>query len=94
MQPRERVLTALSRRVPDRVPRTMSLCPSQVERFRRETGAEHPAKYFGFEVRSVGPREVARHADFTRYLGPLPPDARIDEWGIAWVRGSEFTLSA
>jgi uroporphyrinogen decarboxylase len=90
MQPRERVLTALSRRVPDRVPRTMSLCPSQVERFRQETGAEHPGRYFGFEVRSVGPREVACDTDFSRYLGPLPPHARVDEWGIAWVRGSEF----
>lgn len=90
MEPRERVLTALSRRVPDRVPRTMSLCPSQVERFRRETGAEHPGQYFGFEVRSVGPREVENGADFSRYLDDLPPGARVDEWGIAWVRGSEF----
>jgi uroporphyrinogen decarboxylase len=90
MQPRERVMAALSRRVPDRVPKTMNLCPSQRERFRQETGEENPAAYFGFETRSVSPLPVRIEAGFGPYLGDLPDDARVDEWGIAWMRGSEY----
>jgi len=90
LKPRERVLTALSRRVPDRVPKTMSLCPSQMERFRQETGHESPAAYFGFETRGVGPLPVQTDADFGPYLEDLPAGARVDEWGIGWLRGSEF----
>ncbi len=87
MNPRERVLTALSRRIPDRVPKTMHLCPSQLARFRQETGCDDPQRYFELEVRSVDPLPARNGADFGRYLGNAPPDARVDEWGIAWVRG-------
>jgi uroporphyrinogen decarboxylase len=90
VKPRERVLCTLRRQIPDRVPKTMSLSPSQRERFERETGATSPADYFGFEVRSVGPLPVQSETDFRAYLGELPDDARVDEWGIAWIRGSEY----
>jgi uroporphyrinogen decarboxylase len=90
MNPRERVLAALARQQPDRVPKTMSLCPSQLQRFRQVTGSDSPAEYFGFEVRNVSPDGVVVNtADFSPYLGGLPAGARVDEWGIAWVRGSE-----
>ena len=85
--PRERVRTALSRQTPDRAPKTMSLCPSQLERFRQETGSDDPASYFGFEVRGVGPGPLQTTADFSPYLRDLPADARVDEWGIGWVPG-------
>ena len=87
MNPRERVLTALSRRIPDRVPKTMSLCPNQMARFRQETGLEDPHAYFEMEVRTVDPLPARNPADFERYLGKVPPGARIDDWGIAWIRG-------
>ncbi len=87
MNPRERVLTALSRRIPDRVPKTMSLCPSQMARFRQETGRDDPHVYFGMEVRTVDPLPARNPADFARYLGEVPSGARVDDWGIAWIRG-------
>jgi uroporphyrinogen decarboxylase len=87
LNPRERVLTALARRVPDRVPKTMSLCPSQLARFRQETGRDDPHAYFGMEVRTVDPLPARNPADFGRYLGEVPAGARVDDWGIAWVRG-------
>jgi len=87
VNPRERVITALSRRVPDRVPKTMTLCPSQLARFRQETGCTDPLAYFNIEVRTVDPLPAYNPADFGRYLGDIPADARIDEWGIAWMRG-------
>jgi len=90
VNPRERVLTALSRQVPDRVPKTMSLCPSQMERFQRETGSASPADYFGFETRGVGPLPVQQEADFSPYLVDLPEGARVDEWGIGWLQTEGF----
>ncbi len=87
MLPRERVRTTLTRKTPDRVPKTMSLCPSQLERFRSETGQANPEDYFGFEVRTVSPGPVRHSADFSRYLEGVPPQARVDEWGIAWLKG-------
>jgi uroporphyrinogen decarboxylase len=33
---------------------------------------------------------VQAEADFAPYLTDLPPGARVDEWGIGWVPGSEF----
>ena len=87
MNPRERVLTALARRIPDRVPKTMSLCPSQLARFRQETGRDDPHAYFGIEVRGVDPLPARNGADFGRYLGDVQAGARIDDWGIAWIRG-------
>ena len=87
MNPRERVLTALSRRIPDRVPKTMSLCPSQMARFRQEIGRDDPHAYFGMEVRTVDPLPARNPADFGCYLGEVPSGARVDDWGIAWIRG-------
>jgi uroporphyrinogen decarboxylase len=87
LNPRERVLTTLARRVPDRVPKTMSLCPSQLARFRQETGRDDPHAYFGIEVRGVDPLPARNGADFGRYVGDAPAGARIDDWGIAWIRG-------
>lgn len=87
MLPRERVLTTLRRQTPDRAPKIMSLCPSQMERFRQETGRDDPAAYFGFEVRNVGPGPLQAAADFSAYVRDYPPDARVDEWGIGWVKG-------
>ena len=87
---RQRVLTALSRKVPDRVPKTMSFSPSQMQQFRAKTGRNDPEDYFGFDVRTVQPGPVTNDADFSSYLGELPLGARVDEWGIAWIGGSEF----
>ncbi len=87
MLPRERVLTTLRRKTPDRVPKSMSLCPSQLERFRKETGANDPADYYNFEVRTIQPLAYKNPANFEPYLAELPEGARVDEWGIAWIRG-------
>jgi uroporphyrinogen decarboxylase len=86
MNPRERVLTALNRKEPDRVPMEFSLCPSQMERFRKETGADSPSEYFGFGIRGVGISGTKQKNDFSEYTKDYPPGARVDEWGIGWIR--------
>lgn len=86
MTPRERTLTALRREEPDRVPMEFSLCPSQMERFRKETGASNPAEYFGFGIRGIGIKRTKLETDFSKYTADFPEGARVDEWGIGWIR--------
>jgi len=90
MNPRERALTALNRRVPDKVPHTLSFTPPMLEQFRRRTGADDPAAYFDPEVRHVGIRPTQLETDFTPFLGELPPKAWVNEWGIGHVPGSLY----
>ncbi len=86
MTPGERVLTAMRREEPDRVPMQFSLCPSQMKRFEEETGASSPAEYFGFGTRGVGIGRTKLETDFSAYTADFPEGARIDEWGIGWIR--------
>jgi uroporphyrinogen decarboxylase len=94
MTPRERVLTAVRRHEPDRVPFELpygSFAPDLMEVFRRETGAEDPAEYFGYPVRAVGfkwaPEEEARER-YARYHEALPEGATVDDFGSASTPGS------
>ena len=93
MTPRERVLTALRRQVPDKVPREISygaFTPALMRIFQSKTGADDPAEYFNFEVRAVkfAPLEEDLRARFARYLPPdLPAGAVVDDWGVARIQG-------
>ncbi|HXG24977.1 MAG TPA: uroporphyrinogen decarboxylase family protein [Chthonomonadales bacterium] len=84
MNSRERVMTAMRRKEPDRVPFDFSLgfAPAILEEFRRRTGQSDPNDYFGSDARSVGIGPTKLRTDFTGYFDSLPPRARIDEWGI------------
>ena len=67
MTPRERVLTAMSRRRPDKVPKTVGFTPAVQQKFEQMTGATNASIYFGCEVAGVGfhgPRELP---DFSPY---------------------------
>lgn len=90
MKPRDRVLTALRRQVPDRVPREMGFTPPVLEEFRRRTDATDLADYFDFEVRTVTLAPTRQQVDFSPYLGPLPSNAWVNEWGIGHVPGSLY----
>jgi uroporphyrinogen decarboxylase len=90
MKPRERVLTALRRQVPDKVPREMGFTSPVLDEFRRRTGATDPAEHFDFEVRYVGLAPTKRQVDFSPFLGPLPADGWVNEWGIGHVPGSLY----
>ena len=53
---RERVLTAMRREEPDKVPRELSygsFAPALMEIFKKKTGATDPTEYFNYEVRAV-----------------------------------------
>ena len=69
MTHRERVLTALDHRVPDRVPRTLALVGTAHDQFRTKTGATDPRKYWDMDFASVGFRasDVDWHERFAAY---------------------------
>ena len=66
--PRERVLAALSRRVPDRVPRHMSLCPAQLARLRQETGCDDPAAFAATESHPVEAEQLLDSKDVAEFI--------------------------
>ena len=90
MNSRERVMATLQRRVPDRVPKDFELSPAQMATFRQNTGKEDPKEHFGLEIRGVRPETPVRETGFSLYLGDLPQSVRIDEWGVAWEKGSLY----
>jgi uroporphyrinogen decarboxylase len=115
LTPRERVMIAMNRGTPDRVPKYADFSPGIYERFlvesgyplpeeaiqeakgrplvafQSELGLPDPADYFKYDLRAVEFGGTDRETDFTVYFDPdqLPEGrSRIDEWGIAYVRGS------
>jgi len=88
LSPRDRVRTALARRVPDRVPKIAGFTPAVQEAFERATGADDPAAYFGWEVRGVGFRGPEALGNFSAYHPDLPAGASCTEYGVAHVPGS------
>lgn len=76
------MLAALGRRIPDRVPMEFSLCPSQLERFKLETGAQDPAGYFGFGARRLEVAPTRLSPDFSRYLPGHVVNLSVNEWGV------------
>jgi len=87
MTSRERVVTAMRRRQPDRPPFDLSFgyATAQLASIRAHTGADDPCDYFGADTRMVWPGPTRVVTDFSAYHGPLPPGSTIDEWGLAHV---------
>jgi len=82
MSPRERVLTAMRRRVPDRVPKEWSFTPAVQEEFERQTGATNAAEFFGFERRGVGFRGPEQLPDFSPWFPEGRPEGTtFNEYG-------------
>ena len=85
MSPRERVLTAMRRQRPDRIPKTFGLTPPKELEFRQRTGCDDYAEYFDLEPRYVGIAPTRNPRDFSAYLGDVPNLDHHDEWGVGAV---------
>ena len=84
MTSRERVLTAMRRKEPDRTPHDMGvgLTPGQQRVFEERTGQTDAAKWFGADVRAISSEGTRVHTDFSKWQTDLPERATVDEWGI------------
>ncbi len=85
MSPRERVLTAMRRQRPDRIPKTLSFTPALEEEFKARTGSESPSEYFRLEPRHVGISPTRNHRDFASYFAGVERLHSNDEWGVGYV---------
>lgn len=85
---RQRVLTALAHRAPDKVPKEAYFTPPMLELFRRETGAAMPDAFFLMDTRQVAIRPTQQAIDWSPYLPGLPANARIKDFGLARVPGT------
>ncbi|MEW6752735.1 MAG: uroporphyrinogen decarboxylase family protein [Candidatus Latescibacterota bacterium] len=92
MTSRERMLRALSRCEPDRVPYNLRPSPGMVERLQRETGCGDFAGYFGHDVRYVAaafpaPQASPRCGDWPM---PVPDEAA---WAAAGAQVAALQAS-
>jgi uroporphyrinogen decarboxylase len=101
LTPRERIIRAVNRQIPDRVPKDLAwgFTPTVLETFKAQTGRDDPEDYFGSEIRFVGmdlpPERAEQHARqrvaaFGGYYPALPPGTSITEWGTAHLPGSVY----
>ncbi|MBI4560087.1 MAG: hypothetical protein HY706_21040 [Candidatus Hydrogenedentes bacterium] len=97
MTPRERVITALNRERPDRVPFELSFgafTPALMARFIALTGETDPAEYWNFPVRSVGYRYDHSDELWRKYAAFYPPElpvgATISAFGIVSLPGTYY----
>jgi hypothetical protein len=94
LTPRQRVITALNREEPDRVPFELflGLTPSLMETFVAETGHLDPAEYWNAPVRSVSHRPAPEFELWRAYAGyypdHLPAGSSISPFGVVRTYGS------
>ena len=83
MTPRERVLTALRRQTPDRVPKSFGWTPPVADLLRTRLGDVDPYDHFGVETRPVGPVPTREPGEFSRYFAdiftPIPAMISLHE---------------
>ena len=94
MTSRDRILTALSRRVPDRVPNGFEgFNRESLKIFKKKTGCDNWFEYFNVDYRfahASPTRKVTRDTKkiYAHFHKDLPDSTRINEWGIALAPGS------
>jgi uroporphyrinogen decarboxylase len=89
---RERVLTALRREQPDRVPTVLygemvGYVPAVEAMLKERCGDSSARDYFGFDITSFSLEPTRVNTDFSQYL-TADEDTTIDEWGVGWKQGS------
>ena len=90
MTSRERVLKAMRREGPDRVPFTIGFTSTAMEKFVEAAGTEDFKTFFGTDVRDAGPK-APDPIDYSEYYkGTDIPEDYIDGCGVARVPGDFY----
>jgi len=92
MNSRERVLTTLAHKEPDRVPFTVTgLTPAFAEKFRLVAGTADPFDYFEADLHDVAFRSLPEAELWEKYGSYHRSNVdRINDWGTGFKRGSMF----
>ncbi len=105
MTHRQRVLTALDHREPDRVPRgSLPLTPAKLQEFTERTGRDNPSEYWGADLaRSVAFRrpEIDPEERFGSYFAERRCEMEFEwageypaEWGVGTRRADFYHFGA
>jgi len=78
VSPRERVIKAFRREIPDKVPKDFWWTPQIYELIKKITGSSDILEYFGCEMRRVSWLPTKKRRDFSVYLGK--PPSPFSEW--------------
>lgn len=103
MTHRERVLTTLAHREPDRVPRTINLVGVAYDEFKRRTGSNNPTAFWDLDLAGgIGFRAPA--VDWAARFGSYYADSDeplvfedgdyLPEWGMASCKANYYHFSA
>jgi uroporphyrinogen decarboxylase len=93
MSPRERVLTALRRQRPDRIPKTFGLTSALVETCKQKIGTSDYENYFELEPRWAGTNGTKSKNDFSRYYTDRPDIKDVSEWGVGYESAHFYHFS-
>lgn len=91
MIPKERILRALSRQKPDRIPFAFEFSPVLVKIFQeKEKTTLNELEYYNFDLRHVRIKPTNKKTDWKKYYKgkDLPEETEFDEFGVANVPGS------
>ena len=89
----QRIIAAINRKAPDKVPVTLAY--GHIDGLCRERGKKEFVGKFRQDEVAVGFRGRAiDRAAFAPYLPNIPPEANINEWGVASVRSSTGASTA
>lgn len=84
MSPRERVLRAMRRQKPDRIPKQLDLTPPLQEEFARRFPGETVEEHFRLEPRGVGIGPSRVEHDYSGYFADTHVDW-TDDWGVGYL---------
>ena len=91
MTSRERVLTALNRETPDRVPAVLygelvGYVPHVAALLEQKCGGIPALEHFGFDITTFPLAPSREQHDFSRFI-PVDENTTVDDWGVGWQRG-------
>lgn len=87
MSKRQKFFNAMRRVDGSFVPFEFSLCPSLRDEFKKRTGQENYAEYYGFITNGTGPEYTGNNDKFLDYHKNLE-STWINEWGVGHKKGS------
>ena len=92
MTKRERILTAFSRRTPDKMPKWIQSGAYLSKLVKENTGSDAPAEYFDMDIqRLVRYKPTENQGDFSKYPSYDGVSA-VNEWGIKSLQGSSVPM--
>lgn len=91
MTKRERVLTAMNRQRPDRVPKSAGFTPEVQKMFEEHTGEKNPGAYFDYDVAGVGFAGSGQTVDWSEWYDCTHPEGTTySEYGTAHIPGTFY----